>query len=214
MGGGGQIRYNPADEFMKPGKLIWNHTGERRAGMGSEFGSLLWASPRTQAARFDAICRLAEMGGKKVLDVGCGRGDLMDFLMERGSGPSEYIGIEAVDELAAAAMRKKWANVQIVQCDFVREPQRMNVGADVVVFSGSLNTLEEAQFEISLRQGFEATGDAMVFNFLSAASLASAEWLRWHHRSSLMEMVRGWGQRSEMLEDYLDGDCTIAVYKS
>src|SRR5207244_3330176 len=77
---------------------------------GEQFGSLLWASPRTQAARFDAICRLAQMRGKKVLDVGCGRGDLMDFMISREMAPAEYVGIEAVDELVGAAMRKKWLN--------------------------------------------------------------------------------------------------------
>src|SRR6266480_5491725 len=88
---------------------------------GDQFGSLLWASPRTQAARFDAICRLAETRGKKVLDVGCGRGDLMDFMILREIAPAEYVGIEAVDELVGAAMRKGWRNAEIVQCDFVRE---------------------------------------------------------------------------------------------
>src|SRR5256885_861766 len=96
---------------------------------GDQFGALLWASPRTQAARFEAICELARPSGKKVLDVGCGRADLMDFMVLREIGPREYVGIEAVDELVGAAMRKKWANAQIVQCDFVREPARMKVGA-------------------------------------------------------------------------------------
>src|SRR5438045_4009908 len=40
---------------------------------GSGFGSLLWASPETQATRFDAIERLGRLHGKSVLDVGCGR---------------------------------------------------------------------------------------------------------------------------------------------
>ena len=37
------------------------------------FLSLLWASPDTQAARFDAICRLERFAGRSILDVGCGR---------------------------------------------------------------------------------------------------------------------------------------------
>src|SRR5205823_5466246 len=57
---------------------------------GDRFGSLLWASPRTQAARFDAICRLAHLAGKRVLDAGCGRADLMDFMISRGIEPAEY----------------------------------------------------------------------------------------------------------------------------
>ena len=51
---------------------------------GDGFGSLLWASPETQAVRFDAIQRLGDLGGKSVLDVGCGRADLYDFLHARG----------------------------------------------------------------------------------------------------------------------------------
>src|SRR5436190_16538223 len=73
---------------------------------GDRFGSLLWASPKAQEARFDAICRLADMRGRRVVDAGCGRADLLDFLFERGIEPAEYVGIEAVDELVAAAKRK------------------------------------------------------------------------------------------------------------
>jgi len=47
----------------------------------------------------------------------------------------------------------------------VSHPQRLAVGADVVVFSGSLNTVEKEQFYLSLKQGFEAAGEVMVFNF-------------------------------------------------
>src|SRR3954467_6311060 len=56
------------------------------------FGSLLWASPETQAVRFEAIQRLADLGGKSVLDVGCGRADLYDFLHARGVNVADYIG--------------------------------------------------------------------------------------------------------------------------
>src|SRR3982751_195878 len=73
---------------------------------GSGFSSLLWACPETQAARFDALVRAIDLSGRKVLDVGCGRGDLMDFLTVRGVRISEYIGIEAVDALAGAADEK------------------------------------------------------------------------------------------------------------
>ena len=69
------------------------------------FGSLLWASPETQSIRFEAIERLADLGGKSVLDVGCGRADLYDFLHARGIQVADYIGIEAVPALAEAAER-------------------------------------------------------------------------------------------------------------
>jgi hypothetical protein len=153
------------------------------------------------------------MAGKRVLDAGCGRGDLMDFLLERGVEALEYIGIEAVDELATAAMRKKLPRSQVVHGDFVREPKLLEIGADVIVFSGSLNTLEPEHFYISLRQGWEAAGEVLVFNFLAAKHIASAEWLSWHHAGDVLNVARSWSSEVRMLEDYLDGDCTIALWK-
>jgi hypothetical protein len=181
---------------------------------GDRFASLLWASPKTQAARFDAICRLADMQRRRMLDAGCGRADLLDFLLERGIEPAEYIGIEAVDELAAAAMRKQLPKAQIVHGDFVRDPKQLEVGADVIVFSGSLNTLGPEQFYLSLRQGWEAADEVLVFNFLAATHIASAQWLTWHHAADVLTQMRQLSNQVRMLEDYLDGDCTIAVFKS
>ena len=85
----------------------------------------------------------------------------MDFMISRGIGAAEYVGIEAVDELVAAAMRKRLAKAEIVHGDFVSHPQRLKIGADVVVFSGSLNTLEREQFYLSLKQGFGAAGEVI-----------------------------------------------------
>src|SRR3954469_9180899 len=70
---------------------------------GAGFNALLWASKRTQAARFDAFMRLVNFPGHSVLDAGCGRADLMNHLLEHNVVPHDYIGLEGVDALAAAA---------------------------------------------------------------------------------------------------------------
>jgi SAM-dependent methyltransferase len=181
---------------------------------GDQFPSLLWASPRTQAARFDAMARLYAMHGRRVIDAGCGRADFLDFLVARGMEPSFYIGIEAVDELAASAIRKNLPNSQIIHADFVREPKHLEDGADVIVFSGSLNTLDAQQFQATLDVAWESAKEALVFNFLSAAHLANAKWLNWHRTSHVFAMARRWSSDVRVLEDYLDGDCTIGVYKA
>src|SRR5271170_6786519 len=73
---------------------------------GAGFGSLLWANPGTQAARFDAFARLWAFKGQSLLDVGCGRADCLEFLIDRGMPPADYVGIEAVAELADAAEQR------------------------------------------------------------------------------------------------------------
>src|SRR3954451_9296777 len=69
---------------------------ERHAG---GFRSLLWASVSTQEKRFDAFTRVCDFAGKSILDVGCGRADLLDYLLGRGIEPDHYVGLEAVQLL-------------------------------------------------------------------------------------------------------------------
>lgn len=181
---------------------------------GAGFGSLLWASPATQAARFDAIAQMVDLNGRSVLDVGCGRADLLDYLMGRKIRVSSYIGIEGVEALAEAAREKRQARAQILHADFVAEPRRMFVGAEVVVISGSLNTMDAVQFYATLGRAFEAAGEMLVFNFLCSSQLAGANYLSWHRTDEVMGFVRGLSERVRKLEDYMAGDCTVAVGKT
>ena len=198
----------PAEPYLLP----YLRAADRH---GAEFPSLLWASPQTQSARFDAIERLGGLHGKSVLDVGCGRADLLDFLLDRGVRPADYVGIEAVEELAAAAegKRRRMGDVRILRADFVREPLRMFVAADVVVFSGSLNTVEDGAFHTTIRRAFEAAAEALVFNFLSSTYLAGADYLRWRRPADVAAFVSELSPDVETLSDYLHGDTTVAVRK-
>lgn len=180
---------------------------------GAGFSALLWASPKTQRARFDAIWRACDPQGKSVLDAGCGRADYLDFLLSRNIEPADYIGLEAVETLAAAAEAKRLPNSRILRGDFVRDPARLFVGADVIVFSGSLNTMDEGTFYETLRRAYDATAEAVVFNFLSSPALAGKAYLTWHQRERVEAFVRRTAAEVVVLEDYLQGDCTIAMKK-
>jgi len=186
---------------------------------GAGFKSLLWASPATQAARFDAFARTWRFAGQSVLDVGCGRADFLAFLLDQAMPPADYIGIEAVAELADAAEQRFAAGAvtaTILRNDFVREPARLFVGADVIVFSGSLNTLADVQFYEVLGLAWDATASGLVFNFLDSPELAGASYLAWRNRNEVRDFAgRLAGSRAHVrvLNDYLDGDCTIALHK-
>src|SRR5688572_29328850 len=79
-----------------------------------DFRVLLWASPQTQAARFKAMVDLVDPVGKTVLDLGCGKADLLDFMLVRGAAPKRYVGIEGVRELADAASSKLLPNHRVI----------------------------------------------------------------------------------------------------
>jgi hypothetical protein len=181
---------------------------------GGGFGSLLWASPKTQRARFDAICRAFDPTGRRLLDAGCGRADLLQFLHDRGAVPSHYTGIEAVDELADAADALSLPNATIVRKDFVQHGDCLFAGADVIVFSGSLNTLDPFSFRLAIQTAYRAAAKAVVFNFLSSPFLSAAPHLTWHKPSEVLNSCRQLpGAAAMRIEDYLRGDCTIAIVK-
>ena len=181
---------------------------------GGGFGSLLWASPKTQGLRFAALMGVCDFAGVKVLDAGCGRADFLDYLLDNGIEVGFYTGLEAVEPLAAAAQAKGHPRCAILRGDFIREPQRLaGAGAEVIVFSGSLNTLSDGAFAATLRAAYAAAGMRVAFNFLSSPMLANAKHLTWRSRAEVLRLARTICAEVTYLENYLPGDCTVCLSK-
>jgi len=181
---------------------------------GAAFSALLWASPKTQRQRFEALVKMQDPTGLVVLDLGCGRADLLDFMIDRGTTPKRYIGVEGVAELADAAQAKGRPNARIIKADFVREPRRLSTAAaDVVYCSGALNTIDADEFYLAIKNAFDSCRRAFVFNFLCSPLLAGVTYLRWYERRDVVKFARTLTQDVEHLDGYIEGDCTIAIRK-
>jgi SAM-dependent methyltransferase len=178
------------------------------------FDALLWTSQEGQRTRFDVIARLCPLAGKRVLDAGCGRADLLGRLLELGIIPAHYTGLEMIPATVRAARRKGYERCSIVRADFVRRPEALRVGADAVVFSGSLNTLSREQFFHTLRAAWEAARQAVAFNFLCSPVWCGEEWLTWHPIPSVLSFCRSLGGEPRFEEGYLEGDCTVVMDKT
>ena len=186
---------------------------------GDGFQSLLWASPRTQKIRFNALRKACDPKGKSLLDVGCGRADFLEYLVDVDARPADYIGMEMVPQLASAARKraKEFRHrvpAMILRADFVREPARLFVGADIVAFSGSLNTLDEETFYATLQCAYAAAGEAIVFNFLCSPALAGQDYLVWHETDDVLRFAETLGREIRIRSDYLMGDCTVCIVKA
>jgi len=181
----------------------------RRKARGAR--ALLWVGRRDQLVRFEAIVRACPLEGRRVLDVGCGPGDLLGFLRKRGILPAHYVGLEAQPWLVRAARRRRYPKCSIVEGDFVKDPATMAVGADVVIFSGSLNLLSSRQFYRSLREAWAATRRWLVFNFLCTPDLAGARWLHWHRRAAVLAFARRLGAVVHLDDGYEPGDCMAVL---
>lgn len=178
---------------------------------GGEFGSLCWTSPHEQTARFEAMVLVYDFAGKCLLDAGCGRADFYDFLIAQDIQPSHYTGIEAIGPLAERARSKSDSRVEIVEADFVRSGFPANVKADVITFSGSLNTLKTRSLAGILHSAMKAAKEAVVFNFLCTQENAIAPWLVRHTKDSIRSLLKDPRREVRFLEGYLDGDVTAVI---
>ena len=174
---------------------------------------MLWASPSAQAARFAALARWCDLDRRTILDAGCGRADLLDYLLHVGIEPAKYIGIEAVEAIAFEAEKKSRPMARIVVGDFIENPALLDQQADVVVFCGSLNTLSTEEFYQSLKIGWEKARRELAFNFLCSPRLASAKHLTWHRISDVLALAQGLTKDVVMDDGYREGDCTMVMRK-
>lgn len=164
---------DPIPDYLAP----YEEAVERH---GVSFESLLWRSEEFQGERFRIICEVGQLTGRVVADLGSGRADLLDYLHARNIGHSRYLGVEGVDELAAFSRQRAvdagWAEAEIIHGDFVGDAGLMErlvreYGAEALIFSGSLNTLEPRRAAAVLDRAWDAIRrtpqGTLVFNFLS-----------------------------------------------
>lgn len=139
------------------------------ARVGQRFEALLWSSRQTQAARFQAAIDMIDLTGRTVLDAGCGHADFAQFMDRRGVEYGRYIGLEALPEMLAEARRRNPPRAEFIQADFVADPRAFDAprpAPQIIVFSGSLNTLDQEAALPVLERAWRACSQALVFNFL------------------------------------------------
>ncbi|MFK7959538.1 MAG: trans-aconitate 2-methyltransferase [Phycisphaerales bacterium] len=188
----------------------------RRHGAG--FAATLWGSRATQILRFDVMDELLPLEGRRILDLGCGQGDLAARLMERGVVFDAFLGIDAVPEMVERASGRDLPRCTFQVADLLNDPAALTAWpADVVCISGTLNTMDVDVARDLVSRCFAHAAHGIVFNFLSdrpherweARELAPArrfptiDWLDW-------ALARTSRVRFDQL--YLDGhDATIAM---
>jgi len=188
---------------------------------GPGFDATLWASREGQIRRFDMLIDLGDIGARRVLDVGCGPGDLALRMIERDLPYVEYVGLDALPAVIEDARTRSIPRSRFQVADVVSRPESMHeFEPDIVVMSGTLNAMDEAVGRSLLQSAWDAAGVGVVFNFLSnrphpewngrdltpARRYDTVDWLDW--AMGCTPLVR-------FSQAYYRGhDATIAMFKS
>jgi len=172
--------------------------------------SVHWLGLRSQLMRFDALTKIADLSGQAILDVGCGLGDLYDFLQTRFSGFS-YTGIDLVPDMVKQA-RAKYPDANFESGDIFS----MKTNYDYLLASGSLT------FHVSggpeyyykmIRRMYRLARKGVAFNMLDQAFYTTDSDYLAYDPVEVLGICGTITSKIKLMDDYLEGDFTVYLYK-
>jgi len=128
--------------------------------------TLLWKEKGAAHQRFRQFWAEIDFCGKSVLDIGCGFGELGNFLTRRYKGVC-YRGMDIVPEFIKEG-KKLYPHLDLVVGNFLTD--RVDKRYDIVIASGVLNSnlgQENMKYRMdAINKMFEMTDDVLAFNML------------------------------------------------
>jgi SAM-dependent methyltransferase len=208
-----EFERRPADA----GDAIRRHYRRRLERHRRNWAVCHWASADTQQVRFRVLAANVELEGKRLLDVGCGLGDLWAFLGREKSGV-DYVGVDLVEEMVVEG-RRRHPNARLVCADIFADGRRDGPGGpfapesfDVVFCSGALN-LELGNNDTflprALARMLELTRETLVFNLLHKRFMPAGGEFHPHDPEEVLEMLRPLPCDARVVDDYLPNDFTV-----
>ena len=101
---------------------VSNFYNSRFQELGYSVSSVGWGSKESQYLRFETLIKGLDLNNKSVLDIGCGFGDLIEYLMEKNVNFSRYHGIDISSNILEFARLKyaKMRNVTFTETEFLK----------------------------------------------------------------------------------------------
>lgn len=179
-------------------------------GEGAAVGQ--W-SEEGQRFRFARLAQIAPLAGKKVLEVGCGIGDLYPFLLQQ-CGELQYTGIDIVPELIDHA-RLKHPGATFHCLDLLE--QEIPGAYDFVLISGVFNNeIDDATgFLCSMiTRAFATCREGLAFNFTSTQVSRIDDGMAYHDASAVLDFcLKNLTPKVVLAHHYERCDVSVFLYR-
>ncbi len=201
-------------ELIEKATIIHYHRHRIKEFNPGTVQSLGWKGDNSQQKRFEELVKVADLNDTSILDLGCGQGDLKYFLDKRFSGFS-YIGIDQMPEFIHEAKRRygHLPNTHFYQSDFsLAELPK----AEYVIACGALGyrCAKPSWFNEMIATMYASASRALIFNMLDIATFPDHPLLVGHDAEEIVGFCKMLSPKVELINNYLDDDFTIFMYRS
>jgi SAM-dependent methyltransferase len=186
---------------------------QRLAEFGPTERALGWGEKGRSRIRFEVLASQWDLRDARVLDVGCGFGDLFGYLRERGVTGVRYIGVDINASLLAIA-RERYPEARFAEADCRR--LRPSTRSDYAFCSGMFNhKLEDnAGFIAAMFEQFDAAAEkGFAANFLSDRVEYRLEHTYHADPRVILELAYRYSNNVVLRNDYMPYEFTVFVNK-
>ena len=169
-----------------------------------------WESGKAQESRFDVFLDNVELSGKRLLDVGCGLGDLLGYCKAKGI-ECDYTGIDLLGEMVELA-QAAYCDGHFLHGDMFKQDIFPADSFDVVFTSGifNLNIGNNEEFlQSAIQRLWKVSRDVVVFNMLHTKSRDKDNTYYYHDPGEISAYLQDFGCNVVIVEDYLGNDFTV-----
>jgi SAM-dependent methyltransferase len=175
--------------------------------------SLGWGKGGRQKIRFSALMGVCSARSGRVLDVGCGFGDLYGYLQEIGWN-GKYIGVDIVPVLLDEA-RRQYPTIEVRNCDILHDP--LEERFDYVIASGIFNRklrgeAHDRYVEAMLARMFQLAEIAVAVDFMSTWVDFQQESAFHADPSQMLTLGMRHSRRAVLRHDYLPFEFCLYLY--
>ncbi len=195
-----------------PATTLRRHYQQRFATHGD--GPLATQMSREgQRFRFLKLFEIADLGGRSILDVGSGLGDMYPLLKQQHP-TAEYQGIDIVPEMVACASAK-YPDVRFRVANLLE--QSVDESFDYVLMSVVFNNAvadPTGFLEALVSRAWERATRGLGFNFLSAHVNFTEDTMAYHDPARVLDFcVRRLSRRVRIEHHYERCDVAVFVYR-
>lgn len=175
---------------------------------GDDWRALGWHSRQTQYTRFAVLSEIGPLTQSRVLDVGCGLGDLYAYLQTQGI-VCDYTGYDLVPEMIARA-RLRFPDVRFAVRDVLqglgeeRFDYILSSGAFNIDFGGNMPAIQQL-----LREMWHCCRRGVAINFLRTNEPVSDPIFFHYDPQEMLAYCQTFCPHVELRTDYLPNDFTL-----